>query len=216
MVAIMVAITFGVAILINIILVKRLAYAEAQKLVKVKEAQRENKSPLESARNLMFHHGHTWVKLIRAVATIGLDDFAKQLIGSIDKIEVPPVGTKIEKGKKLWSIKFGDRELTQLSPISGTILEINDKVVKDPSLLTSNPKDSWLVKVVPYSFTDEVLELQTPSQMQKWTDFQKARFLREYVPNLALVYGDGGEIVKGAALQIEKEKWEELAKKLFS
>lgn len=216
MVAIMVAITFGAAILINVILVRRLAFAEAQKLVRVKDAESETKSSLESAKNLMFHHGHTWVKLIKAVATVGLDDFAKQFIGSINKIDAPAVGTKVEKGKKLWSIKFGGREFSQLSPISGTILEVNDKLIKDPSLLSDNPKESWLLKIVPNAFTYEVLELQTPSQMQKWTDFQKARFLRDYIPNLALVYGDGGELVKGAAAQIEKEKWEELAKKLFN
>jgi len=215
MVAIMVALTFGTLILVNIFAVKRLVAKQAQQLAKA-QGETVISTVLEEAKNLLFHHGHTWVKLLRAVVAVGLDDFTKRLVGPISQIDVPSAGTKVQKGQKLWSVKFGDRSFTQVAPVSGTILEVNDRLLKDPTNLSKDPKENWVVKIVPNSFTNEVLELQTPSQMQRWTDFQKAKFLREGIPNLALVYGDGGEIVDGVASQIDKEAWEELANKLFS
>jgi len=216
MVILMVALTFAVAVVVDAILVKRLAERRAEVLY-TERVEKEKKIPeLEEMQDILFHEGHTWVRVKRAVVEIGLDAFTKQFVGEVTKIDCPAPGTKITKGKKAWTVHFGDRTLTQLAPISGMVFEVNAKLVKDPKALTDSPyRDGWIVKILPDTLSQELPELYTPSRFMKWIDLQKAQFLRENFAGLGVVYGDGENLAPGAAMQIDKAKWELVSRKLF-
>ncbi|MDP8255888.1 MAG: glycine cleavage system protein H [Candidatus Alcyoniella australis] len=214
MVPILVILTLAAFILIDALVVRRLAEKKANVIVK---ANTEQAAPeLEQQQDRLYHEGHTWVEVQRAAVAVGLDDFAKRFIGDIEQIDVPSPGAKIKRGSKLWTIKFGDRKLSQPAPISGRIIEVNKRALKNPHLLVDpDGGETWIMKILPTALNSELHDLYSSSRFAKWTEFQRNRFFRDAFPDLGMVYGDGGELVEGAALTLDKEQWEQLASQMF-
>lgn len=72
--------------------------------------------------------GHCWASLDDdGTAKIGLDDFARKLIGTIDSVEFPEVGMKVKAGQPLFRITQGGRRARFLAPLSGKVVKINDR-----------------------------------------------------------------------------------------
>ena len=100
-------------------------------------------------RRLFYAPGHAWVE-IRTLnqARIGADDFLALALPRIDGIIPPEKGQRVERGKPLvWFIVHGEM-LPLLSPLAGTIIKTNAKVLTNPSLLQRDPYgDGWLVEI---------------------------------------------------------------------
>lgn len=207
--------TFLVAIAVDALVLRRLAEKRAKKLAKHEAIDHYLAPNVEAQQDILFHAGHTWVRVLRAVVEVGLDDFTQRFVGDITKIEVPEEGAKLQKGQRAWTIRFGDRSLTQMAPISGRVIEVNHELLDNPTAANDAPYKSWLVKILPDSLASEVPDLYTASRFLKWIDVQKARLVQESFPELGIAYGDGAQMIKGAARQIDDEKWESVAKKIF-
>ena len=81
--------------------------------------------------NLRYHPGHTWAlsespNLVR----IGMDDFASKLAGKIEHVTLPQRGQWIRQGQKVWSIVRNGVKVDMVSPIEGSVADINEAVVK--------------------------------------------------------------------------------------
>jgi len=216
MVVMLVALVFAVAIVIDAVLVKRLAEHRAENIYTERVNSEKRIPDVEGMQDILFHEGHTWARVKQAVVEVGLDAFTKQFVGEVTKIDCPAPGTHIAKGKKVWTVQFGDRSLTQLAPISGTVLEVNARLVKEPKRLgESTYREGWIVKMLPDALSQELPSLYTSTRFTKWIDLQKAQILRESFGGLGAVYGDGENLAPGAAMQIEKGRWEQVSRKLF-
>ncbi len=99
--------------------------------------------------NLRYHPGHTWaLSESPSLVRIGMDDFASKLAGKIEGISLPQRGQWIRQGQKVWSIVRNGKKLDMVSPIEGTVADINEAVVNDPALATKDPYgEGWLVTV---------------------------------------------------------------------
>jgi len=97
---------------------------------------------------LRYSEEHEWVAVDGDSATIGITDFAADALGDIVFVELPAVGTSFNRGDV-----FGEAESTKsvselYAPVDGTVVEVNDAVVGDPSLVNSAPfEGGWLVKI---------------------------------------------------------------------
>src|SRR5271157_5872410 len=90
--------------------------------------------------NLRYHPGHTWAlsestNLVR----VGMDDFASKLTGKFESIELPQRGQWIRQGQKLCTVYHDDAAVDMVSPIEGTVSDINEAVAKNPKLALSDP-----------------------------------------------------------------------------
>ena len=90
--------------------------------------------------NLRYHPGHTWAlsespNLVR----IGIDDFASKLVGKVEHVTLPQRGQWIRQGQKVWSVIRNGVKVDMVSPIEGSVSDINEAVVNDPSLATKDP-----------------------------------------------------------------------------
>ena len=98
--------------------------------------------------NLKYSEEHEWVALEGSVATIGITDYAADALGDIVFVELPAVGTELSSGDV-----FGEAESTKsvselYAPVAGTVVEVNQAIVDDPSLVNSSPfEDAWMIKV---------------------------------------------------------------------
>ncbi|GAA3928187.1 glycine cleavage system protein GcvH [Microbacterium soli] len=97
---------------------------------------------------LKYSEEHEWVALDGTVATVGITDFAADALGDIVFVELPEVGTELRRGDV-----FGEAESTKsvselYAPVAGTVTEINQAIVDDPSLVNSSPfEDAWMIRV---------------------------------------------------------------------
>lgn len=106
--------------------------------------------------------GHTWVSVsIDGTASIGIDDFSKKLVGEIDDLELPAVSSKVAKGDKLFTIKQKDKSLSFLSPLSGTVCEINHDLLENLLALDHSVYGkNFLCKIAADKLDTELKELK--------------------------------------------------------
>jgi len=88
---------------------------------------------------------HIWLKPEGDIIKIGLDAFAAEMAGSINFFNV-------NKGRVNRSKAFGSFESSKFvnklySPVSGKIIEVNDKVLINPRTINDNPYNSWIVSI---------------------------------------------------------------------
>lgn len=74
---------------------------------------------------------HTWVSMNQeGIAKVGIDDFAKKLIGGISSVELPNLGMNVKAGQPLFTVKQGNRSVSFNSPVSGKVSQVNT-ILKD-------------------------------------------------------------------------------------
>jgi len=104
---------------------------------------------------------HTWVSMNQeGIAKVGLDDFAKKLIGKIDAIELPNLGMNVKAGQPLYSVKQGNRSISFLAPISGKVSQINTILERNLSALNVTPYErNWVCALDAENLDLEIKEL---------------------------------------------------------
>ena len=90
--------------------------------------------------------GHCWASMEQDGAVkVGIDDFAKKLIGKIDAIDFPNLGMVVKSGQPLFTIKQGTRSVTFNSPVTGKVTKINSPLKNEIESLDITPYDSnWV------------------------------------------------------------------------
>lgn len=98
-----------------------------------------------------YHKEHLWArKMPDGSYKIGITDFAQEQLGEVNYIELPEEGDTIEQGVSIGNIESSKAVSELISPVSGTIVEVNEEVIDEPSLTNSSPYDmGWLVAVEP-------------------------------------------------------------------
>jgi len=91
---------------------------------------------------------HEWLDIDGDTATIGITDYAADKLGDVVFVELPAVGTEITAGSVVGEIESTKSVGELYAPLAGTVIEVNDAVVDDPSLVNAEPFDGgWLIKV---------------------------------------------------------------------
>jgi glycine cleavage system H protein len=99
-------------------------------------------------QNLKYTKDHEWVLVEGDVATVGITDFAQGELGDIVYIEIETVGESIDHEEVFGSVEAVKTVSDLFMPISGEIIEFNDKLEADPELVNSDPYgDGWMIKV---------------------------------------------------------------------
>ena len=111
--------------------------------------------------HLKYTSTHEWVEINDKVATVGITDFAQHQLGDIVFVELPEVGIVIEKGGNAAEIESVKAVGELLMPLSGEIIEINDKIKENPELVNTSPYDNgWMIKII-FSHPREIEDLMT-------------------------------------------------------
>lgn len=109
--------------------------------------------------DLKYTPTHEWVRIKDKVGTVGITDFAQHQLGDVVFVEFPKVGMAFEKGNNAGEIESVKAVSDLIMPLSGKIIEINERIVSNPELINSSPfDDGWLIKIE-ISHPDEIDEL---------------------------------------------------------
>ncbi|HPY96791.1 MAG TPA: glycine cleavage system protein GcvH [Candidatus Cloacimonadota bacterium] len=98
--------------------------------------------------NLYYTESHEWVRVDEKIAFIGISDFAQSELGDIVHVELAEVGEKLNAGEPLGNLEAVKTVEDLISPITGTVLEVNSELFDSPELINQSAyEDGWLLKV---------------------------------------------------------------------
>lgn len=167
--------------------------------------------------NLRYHPGHTWaLSESPGLVRVGIDDFATKLLGKIDHMKLPQRGQWIRQGQKIATFSRNGASVDLVSPIEGSISDVNDGVVRDPKLANSDPYgEGWLVTVQSPDAKTNFRNLLSGAVARFWTQESVGR-LQSRMPMFAgALAQDGGVAVNNLAEQIPDAEWAAVTKEFF-
>jgi len=98
--------------------------------------------------NLKYTKDHEWIKVNGNYAFIGITNFAQKELGDIVFIEIESLDQEISSGEVFGSVEAVKTVSDLFMPMSGKVIEINQKVVDNPELVNSDPYgEGWMIKV---------------------------------------------------------------------
>ena len=166
--------------------------------------------------DIYYHLGHTWAAQEgKNLVKVGVDDFAQKLVGKISAIELPDIGSTIHQGDKGWALKVDSKTIEMLSPVDGKVVAINEKLAGSPEDINKYPYVNWLMQVESPRFPVNKKQLVSGTLAKRWMEEVREKLLSKMNYNLGLVYQDGGLLVDGMAKNLDRDKWDEIAKEFF-
>lgn len=103
--------------------------------------------------DLKYTEEHEWVAIDGDTATVGITGYAAEELGEIVFVDLPKIGTEVNQMDEFGSVESVKTVSSLYLPLTGKVVEVNESVLKDPSLISEAPyEDGWLVKI---SLSDE-------------------------------------------------------------
>jgi len=121
--------------------------------------------------DIKYHREHTWVRVEGNMATIGITDYAQQQLGDIVYVELPETEAEIDADSELSEIESTKATSPMVSPVSGTVVEVNDDLADTPEIINEDPYgNGWLI----------VLEMTDPTELNDlMSKAEYEKFLKE-------------------------------------
>jgi glycine cleavage system H protein len=95
-----------------------------------------------------FTDEHEWIEVDGDVATVGITDYAQGQLGDIVFVELPAIGTAIEKGKDAAVVESVKAASDVYAPITGKVTETNGALEEDPALVNTAPEgEGWFFRM---------------------------------------------------------------------
>ena len=114
----------------------------------------------KTVEGLYYSESHEWVKVEGNVAVIGITDFAQHAMGDLSYVDMPEVDDELEKGEEFGAVESVKAASDLYSPVSGTVIEINEELEAAPELLNQDAFANWIIKV----------EMSDPSELEALMD----------------------------------------------
>jgi len=184
-----------------------------------------NENSVKIHNGLYFDRTHTWVFMEKnGIVKIGIDDFLQHVTGIFTRIKLKNPGERIKKNEPVLSLIQEGKQLNIYAPISGTIKEINELLITNPSLINSSPySDGWIYMIEASNWSREIQFLKMAGSYRDWLKSEFA-LLKDFIASSVntqslgyahVVYQDGGEIEDHILRDLGPEAWEDFQKKFI-
>ena len=107
-----------------------------------------------------YADSHEWVKVDGDVATIGISDYAQHALGNIVYVDMPEEDDEVVQGEDFGAVESVKAASDLISPVSGSVIEVNEALVDNPELINEDAFGNWIIKV----------RLSDPSELDKLMD----------------------------------------------
>ena len=108
--------------------------------------------------DVKYTKSHEWVRMDGDVAVIGISDFAQDALGDLVFVNLPQVGDDVTAGEAFGDVESVKAVSDLMSPVTGTVCEINEELLDAPENLNNDPYGAWIIKVEGVTATDELLD----------------------------------------------------------
>jgi glycine cleavage system H protein len=90
---------------------------------------------------------HEWIEAAGKIGKVGITDYAQNTLGDIVFVDLPKVGSSVEKGKVFGSVESVKAVSDLYSPVTGTVTEVNEELATAPEKINTDAHGAWLLKV---------------------------------------------------------------------
>lgn len=158
---------------------------------------------------MAYHPGHAWAFVEGPDRVrIGVDDFARCLLGRAEGVELPVPGDRLQQGQPAWTLQRNGRRAPMLAPLSGQVVEVNSRVLEDPDLVVRDPyREGWLMVVRPTALRANLNNLLSGRLVHRWFEDASARLRSRLHGQMALSFPDGGAAVDDIGSLLSDEDW---------
>ncbi len=176
----------------------------------------ERQYGFEVPKGYCFHPGHTWVlDEGRQMARVGIDNFASNLLGKIERVEVIGLNRWVRQGQKLMSVTQDGTSVDLLSPIEGVVTSVNPKVLREPASIAADPyKDGWICVVKAPDINTNLKNLMQGPMVGSWMQNSVAR-LNAMAAAEGATAQDGGVPITGMLSHVSSDLRQRIVKEFF-
>ena len=96
---------------------------------------------------LKYSESHEWVKVEGNIAVIGVSDFAQAEMGDITYVDMPEADDTVDAGEEFGALESVKASSELISPVSGTVVEVNADLEDAPEKVNEDAYGSWIIKV---------------------------------------------------------------------
>jgi glycine cleavage system H protein len=129
--------------------------------------------------DLYYHRDHMWVKVEGDNVRVGYNDWAQEAAGKLVNLNTRKVGRSVRAGKTLGTVESGKWVGPLRSPVGGEILEINQEVLKSPSIINDDPYGKgWIAMISPGDLDTDMGDLIKGSNkeaLETWLNTEKEK-----------------------------------------
>jgi len=119
-------------------------------------------------KDRLYTGSDEWVKIEGGRARIGVTDYAQKQLKDIVGVDLPETGRKFSRGEPLAVIDSIKTSAEVYSPLSGVVVEVNEKLVEMPELINSDPYgEGWIAVIEPSDLESEKEKLLSPNDYAK-------------------------------------------------
>jgi glycine cleavage system H protein len=119
-------------------------------------------------QGLHYSKNDEWIKVENDIGTIGITDYAQDQLGDIVYVEEIKKGTNLNKGDVISTVESVKAVSDVYSPISGEIIEVNQDIIEDPSIINKDPfGKGWFAKIK-IDKPEELDELMSASEYSEY------------------------------------------------
>ncbi|HEX2945051.1 MAG TPA: glycine cleavage system protein GcvH [Clostridia bacterium] len=122
---------------------------------------------MKTYQGTRFTKEHEWARLEGGEVYIGISDYAQHAMGDIVFVELPKAGKKIKAGEQVSVVESVKTASDVYSPVSGTVVRINDVLNDSPELLNAEPYENWIAVIA----ADDPAETDKLMNDQQYADF---------------------------------------------
>lgn len=97
--------------------------------------------------DLKYTVEHEWVRATGDEAVVGITDFAQKQLGDVVYVELPEVGRTLTQSEVFGTIESVKAVSELFSPVSGTVVAINEDLAAHPDSVNSKPHETWMIRV---------------------------------------------------------------------
>lgn len=170
---------------------------------------------------VFISEGHCWAAISQdGTAKVGMDDFAKKIIGKIDSAEMPNLGMHVNKGQTLFTVKQGKNSISFKAPVSGQVSRVNNELLEDLNLLDITPYEKyWFCTIDADNLDQELKELKIGNSAvafyhEEIDKYQKK--IKEMIPASKEEKGEDRQLFIGDLERLTDVQWQEISEMFFN
>ena len=96
---------------------------------------------------LYYAESHEYVRIEGEFGYIGITDYAQHALGNVVYVDMPEVDDEVEAGEEFGAVESVKAASDLISPVSGTVVEVNEALADSPELLNEDAYANWIIKV---------------------------------------------------------------------
>jgi len=166
------------------------------------------------AEGYYYHIGHSWAVFENGgYVKVGFDDFLVKLFGNMNTIKLPSLGEKFTQNQEGIQFTRDNRKASVLSPVTGTVLAVNHKVLDHPEIAHTDPyQDGWLCVVSSDMPKKDVRKLYFGSDSFQWMEAESRKLMGMLGADYENLSATGGEAIGDVLGNFPELEWDLVTK----